>query len=115
MESYLTALANGQAIGWGRDVQPFATGVAFALPNIDVEIYFDLEQFIDVDAELERLAKLQERLSKQIAGKQAKLSNDKFVQRAPAEIVQQERESLQELEQQVADNQQKIDALQNRG
>jgi valyl-tRNA synthetase len=56
-----------------------------------------LEQFIDVDAELSRLERLLGQIVKQITGKQQKLGNESFVSRAPQQVVEQERQSLEDL------------------
>ncbi len=66
-----------------------------ALERMDV--YVDLGKFIDVEAEINRNEKLLENLVKQITAKQSKLSNDGFVSRAPAEVVEKERASLADL------------------
>jgi valyl-tRNA synthetase len=65
-----------------------------------MNVIVDLGQFIDVPAEIGRNEKLLENLVKQIAGKQAKLGNASFVERAPADVVDKERASLAELQQQ---------------
>ena len=68
----------------------------------DLEIFVDLMGLIDVEAEIERNQKLKERLSGQISGKEKKLSNQQFVDRAPAEVVERERESLEKIKQELA-------------
>lgn len=113
MKDYFAALANAEATGFG-DVQAFETGVQVAIATFDTDVYLDLEKFIDVEAELERLVKLQERLEKQIGGKRGKLSNESFVDRAPAAIVEQERNSLAELEQQLTEVLRMIETLRNK-
>jgi valyl-tRNA synthetase len=62
-----------------------------------MELFVDLGNFIDVEAEIARNEKLLENLNKQIQGKEGKLSNESFVSRAPVEVVQKERESLADL------------------
>ncbi|WP_153559266.1 valine--tRNA ligase [Roseimaritima sediminicola] len=100
MQDYFAAMAHAQATLFG-EAQAFETGVQVAIAGLDMDVYLDLEKFIDVEAELKRLGKLEERLEKQIGGKRNKLANESFVARAPEAIVQQERDSLAELEQQL--------------
>lgn len=69
---------------------PAATSVA-----ADVEIVIPLAGVIDLDAERARLGKEIERVEADIAFVERKLGNEKFVSRAPADIVQKEREKLE--------------------
>jgi valyl-tRNA synthetase len=64
---------------------------------MEIDVHVDLEKFIDVEAELARLDKLMTQITKQIAGKESKLENENFVARAPEDVVQRERQSLEEL------------------
>jgi len=57
---------------------------------------------IDLDAAEQRVAAERTRLQGEVARISGKLSNAKFVDRAPAEVVQAERDKLTELEQQLA-------------
>jgi valyl-tRNA synthetase len=57
---------------------------------------------IDVDAERARLAKQQETLRRGIASAEGKLGNDRFVQNAPPEVVQRERERLEAMRGELA-------------
>ncbi len=82
-------------------------GSAFPAPEMPaqvslegMEVCVDLGKFIDIPAEINRNEKLLANLVKQIAGKESKLSNATFVDRAPSEVVEKERESLIELRQQ---------------
>jgi valyl-tRNA synthetase len=99
MEPYFASLANATATGWGPDVQPPTTNATVSLPGLD--IFVDLSGFIDVQSEIARNEKQAERLQSLIQAKQAKLSNANFIQRAPAHVVQQERDSLAQLEEQL--------------
>ncbi len=54
------------------------------------------------DADIERNEQQEDKLRGLIAGKQKKLSNANFVERVPADIVQRERDSLDQLQQQFA-------------
>jgi valyl-tRNA synthetase len=58
----------------------------------DIEILVPLAGLIDKDAEASRLEKEIAKLEKNLAGIAAKLSNAKFVDNAPKEIVDVERE-----------------------
>ncbi|MDZ7625656.1 MAG: class I tRNA ligase family protein [Ignavibacteriaceae bacterium] len=55
------------------------------------EIYIPLEGLIDLDVERQRLQKEITRLEGSLAGIEKKLSNEKFVSGAPAEVVEKER------------------------
>ncbi|MEM9366880.1 MAG: valine--tRNA ligase [Planctomycetota bacterium] len=101
MTAYFAALAGAQVHSIGPDVIAFETDAHAALPEWDVDLHVDLEQFIDLDAERARLEKLDGQITGQIAGKEKKLSNENFVSRAPKEIVQQEREALESLKTQL--------------
>lgn len=98
MEGYFASMANAAAIAWGMDVQPPPTHAAISLPQ--AEVFVDLRNFIDVAAEIQRNEKLLEKLAAQIQGKEQKLANANFVDRAPADVVGRERDSLQQLQQQ---------------
>ena len=97
MRSYFEGLAGAEIVGLGPDAKPFETDAPLALTSIDMDVHVDLEKFIDVDAELSRLEKLLGQIVKQITGKEQKLSNESFVSRAPANVVERERESLGDL------------------
>ena len=60
-------------------------------------LYLDLSSSIDVAAEKSRLAKELEKLNKIVAAGEGKLKNPKFVEGAPAEIVEGARKQLAEV------------------
>ncbi len=100
METYLGSMAKATSTGWGPDVEPPATNAMINAGGM--EIYVDLKDFIDVEAELARNEKEEKRLAGQIQGKEKKLANANFVDRAPADVVQKEREGLATLQEQLA-------------
>ncbi|HXD97555.1 MAG TPA: hypothetical protein VN646_13480, partial [Candidatus Acidoferrum sp.] len=62
------------------------------------EIYVELEGLVDLAAERQRLEKEIKRVTDAIAFTRGKLSRPDFTERAPAEIVEKEREKLVEQE-----------------
>ena len=68
----------------------------------DAEIVLPLEGLIDPEAECAKLEKSPADLDKQLGGVRAKLGNESFVAKAPAEVVEQQRTRLAELEAQQA-------------
>ncbi len=57
----------------------------------DAKLYIPLGQLVDTAKELERIAKELEKARKNLAGLEAKLSNEKFTSRAPESVVEAER------------------------
>lgn len=97
MKEYFNGLAGADMVAIGQEAKAFETDAPLALPSIDMEVHVDLEKFIDVEAELSRREKLLGQICKQITGKEQKLNNENFVSRAPAQLVEKERESLADL------------------
>ncbi len=93
------ALAEAEPRAMGPEVEPPATHATIHLGSIDVIV--DLAGLIDKEAEKARLEKQVERLTGMIAGKEKKLSNASFVEKAPADVVRKEQESLQQLRDQL--------------
>ncbi|MEZ6110626.1 MAG: class I tRNA ligase family protein [Pirellulaceae bacterium] len=100
MQPYFEQMAKATAVSLGPHVTPPATNATVSLAG--AEVFVDLKDFIDVAAEIERNEKLREKLLGQIGGKEKKLSNASFVDRAPADVVQKERDSLADLQSQLA-------------
>ena len=109
MDSYFVSMANARGKGWGPHVEPPSTSATISLT--DMEVYVDLKDFIDVGAEKARNQKQLQKLEGMIVGKEKKLSNPNFVDRAPADVVQRERESLVQLKQQLDSVKSALDAL----
>lgn len=63
----------------------------------DLELYIILEGLIDKEKESERLNKEIERLENLIAGINQKLSNEAFVAKAPAKVIDMERKKLDDM------------------
>ncbi|HSJ13517.1 MAG TPA: valine--tRNA ligase [Longimicrobiales bacterium] len=71
--------------------QDGGAGAHAVLPS-GVEVFLPLAGVIDLDRERERLARELERLDGQLRGTVAKLANEQFTARAPADVVARERE-----------------------
>src|SRR5690554_2245026 len=75
------------------------------------ELYTNIAQSIDVDAERERIEKEIGYLNGFLKGVNAKLSNEKFVQNAKAEIVENEKNKKADAEAKIASLQEALAAL----
>ena len=75
----------------------------------DVEVF--LGDVLDPERERARLEKDRDKLSQQLEGGKKKLANEKFVSRAPAEVVETERKRVADLESQLASITKNLQAL----
>jgi valyl-tRNA synthetase len=99
MTAYFQSMTNATATGFGPQVTIPPTHAKSALAGL--EIYVDLKDFIDVKAELAKNEQQEQKLVGLIKAKETKLSNESFVSRAPANVVQSERDSLVQLQEQL--------------
>jgi valyl-tRNA synthetase len=109
MDGYFQSMANARSVAWGQDVEPPENSANVRIEAI--EVFVDLKNFIDVDAEIDRNEKLLAKLQGQIQGKQKKLANENFVARAPEDVVQRERDGLIKLEKEVVSVEKALQAL----
>lgn len=114
MQALLESLAMAKIVTLGPQASAFATDAPLAIPQLDIDVHVDLEQFIDVKAELQRLERLLSQIVKQITGKEQKLQNENFVSRAPEQVVVQERQSLEDLRRQHSSVTADIEKLKSR-
>ncbi len=109
MAPFFKALAGATCTGLGEKLTPPQMSAQVSVDGMEVSV--DLGKFIDIPAEIARNEKLEANIVKQIAGKESKLSNATFVDRAPADVVAKERESLEELRQQLVSVRQALERL----
>ena len=104
MSNSFGQMANAYLTAWGPDVEPPAISMTRVVQGLygPITVYADVSQFIDVDAERKRLEKDRDNYGKQIASIEGKLNNKGFVDKAPAAVVQQQRDKLNELREQLA-------------
>jgi valyl-tRNA synthetase len=95
MAPYFASMAGAEATAWGAEVSGSTPSAAFTTST--AEAFVDLAEHMDVGSEIEKNEKEKAQVQGFIVGKEKKLSNESFVGRAPAEVVQRERDSLEEL------------------
>ena len=100
MTPYFRSMAGAVAEGWGPDVVPPTFSANATVSG--AEIIVDLAGLIDVEAELAKKTKDIQKLEGFIKGKEAKLKNEAFVGKAPKDVLEKERESLADLQNQLA-------------
>lgn len=93
-QQFLKKLASLESITWlnAGDAEPMS---ATALVG-QMEILVPMAGIIDKDAEIARLTKESNKLQQDIERTEAKLGNAAFVERAPAEVVENERKRVSE-------------------
>lgn len=95
--SFLCKLAKLDSIEWlAEDAEIPASATALVGK---LEVLVPMADFIDRDAELARLEKEVNKITTELARTQGKLNNPSFVDRAPAEVVNKEKEKLAAQEQ----------------
>jgi len=86
---YIKKLAKVENIIDGEDVEKPNASASAVFKNS--EIYIPLKGLIDLDVERQRIEKEINRLEGSLKGIEKKLSNEKFVKNAPAEVVEKEK------------------------
>jgi valyl-tRNA synthetase len=89
----LAKLEEIDVVHGGEDPRPACCGIAG-----DIEVFLPMAGLIDFDREKERLQKELSRMESWLAGCRAKLANPRFIDGAPAAVVQQQRDLLAENE-----------------
>ncbi|MCP4944648.1 MAG: hypothetical protein GY924_22070 [Planctomycetaceae bacterium] len=98
--SLLESLARLESITW-LDVDSQAPESATSLVG-EMQLLIPLAGLIDKQAELARLQKTIQKLEQEVARIMAKLANENFVSRAPAEVVDKEKTKLADAESALA-------------
>ena len=95
-------------------VQSDKTGIAEDAVSILIHqaaLYMPFADLVDIDKEIERLTKEEDKMNKEIKRAQGMLSNPKFVDKAPADKVQAEKDKLEKYTQMLAQIQERLAAL----
>jgi valyl-tRNA synthetase len=93
-------MSGARPTGFGPEIQAPALGASATVPGL--EVFVNLAGLIDVEAERNKKRQEAAKLEGMIQGKRKKLENKDFVSRAPEAVVQKERDSLKDLEDQLA-------------
>ena len=88
------------AVGAVRDVEG-VSGMVTAVTH-NATAYLPLSELVDIAAELERIRKEIEKAQNRLRGVEQKLSNEKFVSRAPEAVVNAEREKAAKYKELIA-------------
>ncbi len=92
-EDMLSRLAGIGEIRRMSEAETLEDGVSVQFPG--GELLISMRELVDVEEEIHRLQEEEERLKKEIQRSEAMLNNQNFVERAPAEVVNNERAKLE--------------------
>jgi len=95
-QQFLVKLAKLESVSWLDDPQQAPPSSMQVVG--DMEVLVPMAGLIDVDAEMARLGREQDKLTKEIGRLSGKLGNAKFVDNAPADVVAREKEKLSNAE-----------------
>ena len=90
-EGFLQRLAYADCVTM-LDAEPAQMEGMVTITTADAKLYIPMGQLVDVGKELERIRKELEAARKFLSSLEAKLSNEKFVSRAPEAVVNAERD-----------------------
>jgi valyl-tRNA synthetase len=97
-QGFFESLAGVEELRIDADAaRPEASG---ATVTTTAEIFVHLAGLVDLDAERARLGVAMKKLEKEIGGVEKKLANENFTSRAPAEVIESQRQRLQEIQNQ---------------
>ena len=95
-------------------VQSDKTGIAEDAVSVLIHqaaLYMPFADLVDIDKEIERLTKEEDKMNKEIKRAQGMLSNPKFVDKAPADKVQAEKDKLEKYTQMLTQIQERLATL----
>ena len=109
-EGFIQRLAYADTVTM-LDKEPENLNGMVTIPTADAKLYIPMGQLVDVAKELDRISKELEKNRKFLSSLEAKLSNEKFVSRAPEAVVNAEKEKAQKARDLIASLEQSEAAL----
>ena len=91
--------------------ESFTLDGAVTIVTPDAKIYIQMDELVDKEAEIARLTKELQSAEKQLATAEAKLSNEKFTGKAPANVVEGVRQNAARLREHIALIRSSLEAL----
>ena len=110
-EGFLQRLAYAENVSI-LDAEPENLDGMLTITTADAKLYIPMGQLVDVSKEIARITKELEAAKKFLASLEAKLSNEKFVSRAPEAVVAAEREKAAKHRDLIAQLEQSLEAIQ---
>jgi valyl-tRNA synthetase len=111
--SYITKLARAGDIETGRDIKAPKNAATAIKPSM--EIFVPLKGIIDIDAEVSRLSKELKKAEKELLFIKKKLANEDFMNKAPKQVVEENRSKLNDYIDKVKAMKSNISKLQDLG
>ena len=110
-EGFLQRLAYADEVTL-LDAEPADLNGLVTITTADAKLYIPMGQLVDVAKEVERITKELEKNKKFLASLEAKLSNEKFVARAPEAVVAAEKEKAAKTADLIAQLEESLAAMQ---
>lgn len=109
-EGFLQRLAYADAVELLK-AEPENLDGMVTINTSDAKLFIPMGQLVDVEKEIARITKELEGQKKFLNGLEAKLSNEKFISRAPEAVVNAEREKAQKAKDLIAQLEQSLEAM----
>ncbi len=109
-ENYLKDLAGLEKVTIGQEISERPDKATTAVVQ-DIDIILPLEDMVDIEEEIARLEKEREEIKSEIKRAEGKLANEGFVNQAPEDLVEAEREKLEEYNRQLGRISERIQEL----